>query len=61
MMTSPIGSSNVAHTSSLTSLGGNYDNKNSSTGSSADKPAPQPETLPATPVGPLGHHINTTA
>jgi hypothetical protein len=61
MMTSPIGSSNVAFTSSLTSLGGNHDNKNDSTGSSAEKPASQPETLHPTPIGPLGHNINTTA
>lgn len=61
-MTSPIGSSSIAHTSSLTSSGENRSTKNSSTGSTAGNPFPQQETLhPAAPVGPLGHNINTSA
>jgi len=61
-MTSPIGSSSVAHTSSLTSLNDSRNNKNSGTGSSVGNSTPQPETVhPITPVGPLGHNINTTA
>ncbi|HYA59074.1 MAG TPA: hypothetical protein VED85_01820 [Burkholderiaceae bacterium] len=61
-MTSPIGSSKVAHTSSLTSLNESRNNKNSSTGSTPGNPTLQPETVhPTTPVGPLGHNIDTTA
>lgn len=61
-MTSPIGSSSIAHTSSLTLPGENRSNKNSSTDSTAGNPFPQQETShPAAPVGPLGHNINTSA
>lgn len=61
-MSSPIGSSSIAHTSSLTTLGENRNTKNASTGSSAGTPFPQQETVnPAMPVGPLGHNINTSA
>ncbi|MCP3711160.1 hypothetical protein M3I54_30010 [Paraburkholderia sp. CNPSo 3274] len=61
-MTSPIGSSSIAHTSSLTTPGESRSTKNSSTGSTAGNPFPQQETVhPATPVGPLGHNINTSA
>ena len=61
-MTSPIGSSSIAHTSSLTTPGESRSTKNSSTGSTAGNPSPQQETLhPAAPVGPLGHNINTSA
>ncbi|MEM5405675.1 hypothetical protein AB4Y45_17480 [Paraburkholderia sp. EG287A] len=61
-MTSPIGSSSIAHTSSLTTLGENRNTKNSSTGGTAGNPFPQQETVnPAMPVGPLGHNINTSA
>ncbi|TDG03148.1 hypothetical protein E1N52_35945 [Paraburkholderia guartelaensis] len=61
-MTSPIGSSSIAHTSSLTTLGENRNTKNSSTEGTAGNPFPQQETVhPATPIGPLGHNINTSA
>lgn len=61
-MTSPIGSSSVGHSSSLTSLNESRNNKNASTESTAGGSEPHEETVhPATPVGPLGHHINTTA
>ena len=61
-MTSPIGSSSIAHTSSLTTPGESRNTKNSSTGSTAGNPFPQQETLhPTAPVGPLGHNINTSA
>jgi hypothetical protein len=61
-MTSPIGSSNVAHTSSLNSLGENRSTKNSGSGNTAGNAAPHEETVrPAAPLGPLGHNINTTA
>jgi hypothetical protein len=60
-MTSPIGSSNVSHSSSLTSLDENR-NKNSGTASNAGNSAPEKETVrPTAPLGPLGHNINTTA
>ncbi|QGZ59665.1 hypothetical protein [Paraburkholderia acidiphila] len=61
-MTSPIGSSSIAHTSSLTSSGETRSTKNATTGNTAGNPFPQQETLhPAAPVGPLGHNINTSA
>jgi hypothetical protein len=61
-MTSPVGSSSTAHTSSLTSPNESRSSKNSSTGSSGGNPFSEQDIIhPATPVGPLGHNINTTA
>jgi len=61
-MTSPVGSSSTAHTSPLTSAGETRSSKNSSNASAGGNPFPDQEIIhPATPVGPLGHNINTTA
>ncbi|CAG9207011.1 conserved hypothetical protein [Paraburkholderia tropica] len=60
-MTSPIGSSSVGHSSPLTTFDPNR-NKNSGSAGYAGNNSAQPETVhPGTPVGPLGHNINTTA
>ncbi|MCP3726434.1 hypothetical protein M3I53_25450 [Paraburkholderia sp. CNPSo 3272] len=46
----------------MTTLGENHNTRNSSTGGTAGNPFPQQETVnPATPIGPLGHNINTSA
>jgi hypothetical protein len=60
-MTSPIGSSNVARSSSLTSLEENRSSKNSGSAGNAGNTSTEKETVHPTPVGPLGHNINTTA
>ncbi|WP_233862048.1 hypothetical protein [Paraburkholderia adhaesiva] len=61
-MTSPIGRSNAALPSSLTSPIGNRNEKNPGGESDGGDTTPRRETtLPATPLGPVGHHINTTA
>ncbi|HTH62768.1 MAG TPA: hypothetical protein VL689_21785 [Paraburkholderia sp.] len=58
-MTSPIGSNNAPPKSSLTTSNESRNSRNSSTGSNA---FPQPKTvIPSSPVGPLGHNVDTTA
>lgn len=59
-MTSPIGSSSTKFTP-LNSLNTNRNNSQPATDGTASNPAQQETVHPATPVGPLGHNINTTA
>lgn len=60
-MTNPIGSNPLS--SWTPSLNGNHSNRNSGTGGNANNSSSEQEELlhPGTPVGPLGHNINTTA
>ncbi|RQH04669.1 hypothetical protein [Paraburkholderia dinghuensis] len=61
-MTSPIGRSTSALPSSLTSpIGNRYDKYPGAESDGGDTTPHRESTLPATPLGPIGHHINTTA
>ncbi len=60
-MTSSIGSSNLTRPAPLEPLANNRNSKPSGLQQPGGESSARPETVQPTPVGPLGHTINTTA
>ncbi len=60
-MTSSIGSSNLTRPSSPEPLANNRSTKSSGLQQPGGNSSAKPKTVQPTPVGPLGHTINTTA
>lgn len=59
-MTSPIGTSNPEHSFSVTPPAGGRSKSTSSEGTAANHTT-QPATVRPTPIGPLGHNVDTSA